>query len=164
MIIEIDDWKFDVELDATMQYSAAEAAEHCTCGYCRNFYAAVDRFYPDLRPFLAQFGVDIEAPDELIPYEPTVMEGFYAVCGRVLRFGSKPMSVDGLRICIAEPDDLHVNVFCPEPYFVLNTGFMELDWVLEEKMEDVASPANEPSFLQDMTNRFLTLFHNDNIQ
>ena len=133
MIIEIDDWKFDVDLDATMQYSAAEAAEHCTCGYCRNFYAAVDRFYPDLRPFLAQFGVDIEAPDELIPYEPTVMEGFYAVCGRVLRFGSKPMSVDGVRICIAEPDDLHVNVFCPEPYFALNTGFMELSWLLEEK-------------------------------
>jgi hypothetical protein len=55
-------------------------------------------------------------------------------------------------------------VFCPEPYFALNTGFMELDWVLEEKMEDVASPANEPSFLQDMTNRILGLFPKDNIQ
>ncbi len=164
MILEINGWKFDVDLDATMAYSAQEAEDHCICGYCRNFYAAVDRGYPNLRPFLAQFGVHIEAPDELIPYEPTMMEGFYAVCGKVLQFGSTPMFIDGLSVCVADPKDLHVNIFCPEPYFVLNTGFIELPWVLEEKMEDVVSPANEPSFLQDMTTRFLGLFSKDKIQ
>lgn len=164
MMIKIDDWEFNVDLDTTMAYSSQEAEDHCICGYCRNFYAAVDMVYPNLRAFLARFGVCIEAPDELIPYEPTAMEGFYAVCGSVLRFGSKPMSVDGLSICIAEPADLHVNVVCPEPCFVLNTGIIELPWVLDEKPEDVVSPANEPSFLQDMTNRILGMFPEDNIQ
>ena len=164
MILKIDDWVFDVDLAATMTYSLQEAQDHCTCGYCRNFYAAVDGVCPGLRPFLAQFGVHIEAPDELIPYEPTLMEGFYAVCGRVLRYSSKPMSVDGLCIGMAGPDELHVNVFCPEPWFVLHTGLMELPWVLEERMEDVVSPANEPSFLRDMTSRLLGLLPKDDLQ
>ena len=59
MIIKIDAWKFDVDLNATMAYSAQEAMDHCTCGYCRNFYASVDIVYPNLRPFLAEFGVHI---------------------------------------------------------------------------------------------------------
>ena len=164
MILTIDDWVFEVDVTATMAYSGQEAQEHCTCGYCRNFYAAVDSVYPNLRPFLAEFGVHIEAPDELVPYEPTLMEGFYTVCGKVLQFGSKPVCIDGLSICVADPEVLHVNVFCPAPYFVLNTGFMVLPWVLEEQMEDVVSPANEPSFLEDMTNRMLCLFPENNIQ
>ena len=164
MILTIDDWVFEVDVTATMAYSGQEAQEHCTCVYCRNFYAAVDSVYPNLRPFLAEFGVHIEAPDELVPYEPPLMEGFYTVCGKVLQFGSKPACIDGLSICVADPEDLHVNVFCPTPYFVLNTGFMELPWVLEEQIEDVVSPANEPSFLEDMTNRMLCLFPENNIQ
>jgi hypothetical protein len=164
MIIKVDDWVFDVDLDTTMVYSAQEAQEHCTCGYCRNFYTAVDGVYPGLRPFLAQFGVDIEAPDQLIPYEPTLMDGFYAISGRVIRFGSKPMFIDGLSICVADSDDLHVNVCCPEPYFVLNTGLMELPWVLDEKMEDVVSPANDPDFLDEIASKGLTFPPNGYIQ
>ena len=37
MILKIDDWEFDIDLERTMAYSAAEAADHCTCAYCRNF-------------------------------------------------------------------------------------------------------------------------------
>ena len=115
MIVKIDDWKFDVDITATMAYSAAEAAEHCTCGYCRNFYAAVDAVYPNLRRFFAEFGVHIEAPEELIPYEPTLMEGSYAVCGRVLGVGSKPIEIDGLVIGIMQPHEIHLNTGCPGP-------------------------------------------------
>ena len=96
MIIEIDGWKFDVDITATMEYSANEAAEHCDCGYCRNFYASIDREYPDLRPFLTQFGVDIEAPDELLPYDfPGEMDydGYYAVCGWILTAGKEPIRI-----------------------------------------------------------------------
>ena len=53
MILQIDDWKFDIDMERTMEYSAKEAAEHCDCAYCRNFYAAVDEHCSDLRPFLA---------------------------------------------------------------------------------------------------------------
>ena len=164
MIIQIDRWVFDVDMDATMAYSAEEAEEHCTCGYCRNFYEAVDLVYPDLRPSLARFGVHVEAPDKLIPYTPTMMEGFYAVCGKVLRHGSSPMSISGINISVADPDDLHGIAPLPEPFFVLNTGFMELPWILDEQMDDVVSPANEPSYLQEMTNRILGLYPTENIQ
>jgi hypothetical protein len=157
MIIEIDDWKFNVDIDATMAYSAEEAAAHCTCGYCRNFYAAVDWAYPDLRRFLADFGVHIEASEELMPYEPTVMDGYYAVCGKVLQFGSKPMTINGLFVTVADPKVLHMNVYCPAPFFVLNTGMMSFPWVLDEPAEEVLSTANEPEFLQKMMNRLLQI-------
>jgi hypothetical protein len=157
MIIEIDDWKFDVDLTATMEYSAAEAAEHCTCGYCRNFYAAVDSVYPNLRPFLAQFGIDIEAPEQLSPYEGTLLDAHYAVKGRVLRFGRCPMTVDGLSVAVCDGDDLYINVNCLNPYFVLETGLMELPWLLDEAMDEVVSTANEPSFLEKMVSRLIDL-------
>ena len=69
MIIELFDWKFDVDVERTMARSALEAAEHCDCAYCRNFYATVDEENPELRYFLAEFGLDIEAPDVLYPYD-----------------------------------------------------------------------------------------------
>ena len=164
MIIKIDDWVFDVDLGTTMAYSAGEAEAHCTCGYCRNFYAAVDVSYPDLRPFLAGFGIDVEAPEELLPYEPTVMDGYYAVCGKVIQMGRNPMTVNGLSVTVVNTDEVHINVFCPEPYFVLNTGFLELPWVLDEAAEDVVSAANEPSFLEKISERLLNLLPKDSLK
>ena len=158
MIISIEDWIFDVDMAATMEYSAREAAEHCDCGYCRNFYSAVDEAYPQLRPFLAQFGLDIEAPDELLPYDidkQLYYDGFYAVSGKILCTGKNPIRIGNSRI---EPDlfnDLYFNTGCPQPYFFLNMGNVILPWVLDEPMEDVISPANEPSFLKKMWNRLL---------
>lgn len=43
MILEIDGWKFDIDFERTMEYSAAEAKEHCNCAYCHNFYAAKEK-------------------------------------------------------------------------------------------------------------------------
>ena len=158
MILAIDDWRFEVDITATMEYSAKEAAEHCDCAYCRNFYAAVDSTYPELRPFLAQFGVDIEAPDELLPYDfPQKMQyyGYYAVCGRIHQTGKKPIMVSGTGIRPDRFSDLHINSGCQEPYFFLNVSGINLPWVLDEPMEDVISPANEPSFLKKMWERLL---------
>lgn len=155
MILEIDDWKFDVDIAATMEYSAAEAADHCTCAYCRNFYAAVDDTYPQLRRFLAQFGLDIEAPDELIPYEPTECEAYYAVGGRILKQGSGPFVVDGLTLFPQQAQEAMVNTRIGVPFFFLLAGLMHLPWVLSEPMEDVESPANLPSFLKRMWDRLL---------
>ena len=160
MIIDIDDWKFDVDLTATMEYSAAEAAEHCTCGYCRNFYTAVDAAYPNLRPFFARFGIDIEAPEELSPYEGTLLDACYAVNGKVLHRGRKPMIVDGLPIDVSDAEENDINVNCPNPNFVLLTGLMEVPWVLDEPMDEVVSAANEPSFLQKMWDRLINLLPN----
>ena len=160
MILQIDDWKFDIDLERTMAYSAGEAAEHCDCAYCRNFYATVDTDYPELRPFLAQFGLDVEAPDELMPYdvaEDMHYDGVYMVCGRILQVGQKLLLDRGcLTIEAREYEDgLHINHSCPEPYFALDVGTVILPWVLNEPMKDVVSPANVPSFLKKMWARLL---------
>ncbi len=156
MILTFDDWKLDVDLDATMVRSVHEAADHCNCAYCRNFYAAVDAHYPNLRPFLAEFGLDIEAPDEQMPYDydnRMYYDSVYLVCGSILQAGTEPILVDGIGIR-AENDAL-VGDRCPQPCFVLDVSNVVLPWVLEEPMQDTLSPANEPPFIKKMWDRLL---------
>ncbi|MBQ9761639.1 MAG: hypothetical protein IJV82_01015 [Oscillospiraceae bacterium] len=157
MVLEIDDWKFDIDMAATMEYSAAEAADHCTCAYCRNFYAAVDNTYPNLRTFLAQFGIDIEAPDELMPFTSIMLMNLYAVSGSILQFSKEPILVDGIKVFPETAEQAMINTYCPRPYFVLSVGTMDLPWVLDEPMEEdqIISPANVPSFLKKMWSKLL---------
>ncbi len=157
MILQIGDWKFDIDMERTMEYSASEAREHCDCAYCRNFYAAVDHSIPKLRPFLAQFGIDIEAPDELMPFTATNVMVLYAVSGTILQYGKSPILDCGVRID-PEPHAVSmINTECPGPIFVLSVGSFDLPWVLDEPLveEEILSPANEPSFLRKMWNRLL---------
>lgn len=168
MILQIHDWQFDVDLTTTMEYSAAEAAEHCTCAYCRNFYAAVDQAHPRLRPFLAQFGLEIEAPAELSPYEPTACDCDYVVKGRILRAGTE-LSVDSARVFALPFEAASVPSVLPEnemdeDWFVLCVRDLFLPWVLDEAMEDVISPANEPEFLEKMYRNLLERSADDQIQ
>lgn len=156
MILQIDDWKFDIDMTATMDYSAKEAAEHCTCAYCRNFYAAIDAAYPELRPFLARFGIDIEAPDELIPYfPPTECVCYYAVAGEIISRGTDSLIVGGLKVYPQLPEEAMINTFIEGPHFFLSTDMIYLTWVLDEPMEETVSPAYEPSFIRRMINRLL---------
>ena len=158
MVFSIEGWEFDVDLSQTMAYSAAEAAEHCTCAYCRNFYAAVDQEYPALRPYLAQFGLDIEAPDEQMPYdyqEKMYYDSVYMVSGTILSMGRKPLRVGDVLILPKSADDVQINHSCPEPCFALDVGTVALPWVLDEPLKDVVSPANEPPFLKKMWQRLL---------
>ena len=158
MILRLDDWEFDIDMERTMEYSTAEAAEHCDCAYCRNFYAAVDERYPNLRPFLAQFGIDIEAPDEMMPFDqPQEMwyENVYSVGGRILSGSEHTFIVDGIEVSIYSENKLQINQMIPEPHFFIGVGMMVLPWVLDEPMEAVVSTANEPSFLKRMWDRLL---------
>lgn len=162
MILKIADWEFDIDMERTMAFSADEAAEHCNCAYCRNFYAVVDRHCPQLRPFLAQFGVDVEAPVELECFDVqrwVRYVGSYAVFGRILRFGKKPFVVGSAEI---EPA-IHCEFALEEPYFMLALDGLELHWELDEPFEEVISPANEPSFLKRMWNRLLRNLKSDDI-
>ena len=162
MILQIEDWTFDVDVGKTMEYSAAEAAEHCDCGYCRNYYRAVDSVFPGLRPFLARFGVDVEAPDTLYPYDLQKdrmwYEGEYAVFGRILRAGENAvyngetgqMQIIPIPVDSGEPSS-----------FVLSIEGAELPWLLDEHMQDVVSPANEPDFQQQMWDNLLNKAQTD---
>jgi len=155
MILRIEDWELSLNQTKTKAYSDAEAKCHCTCGYCRNFYEAVESAYPTLSAFLSNFGLNIFAPDELIPYEPTLCDVSYGVCGSIQHYGEKRIQVDGLEITIEPWDQVSINSECPKPCFVVTVHQLSLPWVLEESLEDVVSPAQEQSFLRRIWSRLV---------
>lgn len=155
MLIELGDWKLEADVSLTMALSVAQAKEHCTCGYCRNFYSAIDKAYPGLRPFLSRFGIDVEGPDELCPFEPTIYEATYIVQGYIVQKGSQQLYFDGIPLLIQSASESDICTEHPAPYFTLTIGLLELPWLLLEPMADVISPANEDAFLQRMQKKLL---------
>lgn len=141
MILEFADWCFEVDIESTLAHTTQNAHDHCACDYCRNYYEAVDIAHPQLRKFLAQFGVDISGPSELMPFEPTLMLACYRVYGKVLQWGRTGLSVHGVPV-IAETAD--------NGTFLLWVGELELPWLQQTAAEDVVSPANLPEFLERM--------------
>ena len=141
MILEAADWRFRVDVEKTRIRTSKYSFEHCQCSYCKNFYDAVDQAYPALRPVMEQFGVNLEGPSELMPFEPTLMLACYRVDGQVLTWGTAPLSVSGISILPELAD---------EQTFLLWVGEMRIPWLQPEAMEDVVSPANLPEFLSRM--------------
>ena len=149
LILVLADWRFRVDVEETRFRTERNASDHCECAYCKNFYEAVDAAYPGLRPFLAEFGVHIAGPSELMPFEPTLVLACYRVQGRILEWGRAGLVVDGVQI-VPEPEE--------DGTFLLWVGEMELPWLQTEPAEDVVSPANLPEFLERME-RGWTLRH-----
>lgn len=136
MLLQIDDWIFEVDVEKTSAYSAAEAAEHCTCANCRNFYADIDRVNPKLRPFLAQFGLNLEAPDRMSPIDYSAQridyDPIYYVFGRILQSGSYEMAAGNANIVATTlPNGLDGS-----PGFQLDVYDISLSWVLDEPFDD----------------------------
>ena len=162
MIIKIDDWVFDVDIAATMAYSAAEAAAHCDCGFCRNFYAALDCHYGEVRPFLAQFGIDAESPDAMspVPYSDSHLgyDPEYIVIGKLLQKGNFEIPCGNASILAETPgkdtypyDRLPKGTEC----FMLYVLDLTLPWVLDEPLDTVQSPANDPSLVSRLLDKLL---------
>ena len=141
MILNIDDWKFDVDTEVTREHSSFSASRHCTCAYCENFYRGVQYVCPDLKRFLGDFGVDIEGPVEMYPFEPTICLVAYRVTGKILEYGKGPIMVDHVPV-LPKPED--------ERQFKLEVGELQLPWLMLEDPDEVVSPANEPEFLEQM--------------
>ena len=141
MVLKIDDWEFEIDMDATRDHASYAALEHCTCSYCENYYRAVRMCYPGLKASLSRFGLHIDGPVEMYPFEPTLYLVGYRVHGRILRYGAAPMMTDGIPITA---------VPFQHGYFIVEVGEMALPWLLQENPDDVISPANEPEFLLKM--------------
>ena len=163
MIVTMGEWCFDVNVPLNMEISAFQANDHCTCGYCRNYYKTVDAAYPSLRAFLAKFGIDIEGPDELSPFEPTIYEASYIINGKILRGSKQNIYVDGVPVSVVRSCDADMDTERPEPHFVLVIGLMELPWQLDEPQDQVISPANDTSYMERMQNKLLKRIQNDSL-
>jgi len=141
LILKLGDWRFRVNVEATAERTRKYSFEHCQCGYCKNFYDAIDVAYPELRPVMEQFGINLEGPSELMPFEPTLMLACYRVDGEILKWGKSQLSVRGVSL-LPEAGD--------ENTFLLWVGEMKLPWLQKEAVEDVVSPANLPEFMERM--------------
>lgn len=147
MVLKVNDWIFDIDVEKTKEHSSFASHSHCICGYCVNYYRSVDETYPALRSFLEKFHVEIEGPSEMYPIEPTLCLVAYKVYGRIRQAGHAPIMIDGLPVMGEVIDD---------EKFKLEIGEIPLPWVLEEDMEEVISPANEPEFLERMYRKLLS--------
>ena len=156
MIVKIDGWVVRVFPMENRKYYAREVADHCQCAWCRNFYSSVDGTYPQLRPFLEQFGVHIEAPDEMIALSPTLCAGYYAVCGEILERGEDDLLLDGLSVMPLAWSEAKVDTLMEEPLFFLRTDWMTLPWVLEEPMNEADSPAKGKNFIARVLSPWIT--------
>lgn len=152
MILKFGDWKFRVDVEATKERTRKYSYEHCQCGYCKNFYDAIDIAYPELRPVMEHFGVHLEGPCELMPFEPTLMLACYRVDGQILQWGRSSLSVRGVTI-LPEAGD--------ESTFLLWVGEVQLPWLQKEPVEEVVSPANLPEFLERMQEVWLLRHGNE---
>lgn len=152
MILKIGDWRFRVDPEKTRARTEKYSTDHCTCGYCSNYYDTVEMTYPGLCKFLDHFGIYIHGPCEVMPFEPTFVLVCYRVDGEILQWGSTPLHGDNIDVTPEAGED---------GTFLLWVGEMELPWVQQEAMEDVVSPANLPEFMERMQNMWL-LRHGDN--
>lgn len=141
MILEFADWRFRVDVDATRQRTSKYSFEHCQCGYCKNYYEAIDVAHPYLRQVVEKFGINLEGPSELMPFEPTLMLACYRVDGQIIQWGHQALSVCGVPV---------IPEACDEETFYLWIGEMEVPWLQQEPAEEVVSPANLPEFLDRM--------------
>ena len=146
MVLKIDDWVFQVDLDRTKEHSSFVSGEHCTCSYCENYYRTVNPVYPELKPFLSRFGILTDGPSEMFPIEPTLYLAGYRVFGSIMTYGKGPMMVGGIPVTAEPVDDVH---------FMLEVGEIALPWILDEDPAEVISPANEPEFLARMYRKLI---------
>ena len=141
MLLKVNDWTFDIDIDRTKEHSSFARNSHCNCGYCVNYYESLPLTYPNLPDFLGRFFLDVEGPSEMYPIEPTLCLVAYKVYGKILQVGNGPIMIDGLPVMGEIIDD---------GLFKLVVGEIPLPWILEEDMDEVISPANDPEFLDRM--------------
>lgn len=155
MVLEFADWRFEVDLEGTRTHTYRNSLDHCTCGYCRNYYDAVIIACPELIAFLERFGVDYRGPSEVMPFEPTLVLSCYRVRGKIVQYGTQTLFAGNVPVCVENAD---------ESSFFLWAGEMVLPWLQEEAEEDVISPANLPEFLQRMEEIWLLRHGAETIQ
>lgn len=146
MTIRLADWEFELDEAATLEYTRKCSLDHCTCAYCENFYENVDRCHPNLRPVLDRFGIYLNGPCEVMPFEPTLVAAAYRITGKIRNRGEAYLHIDDVPL---RPE------YADNDTFLLWIGPLELSWTQSEDMFEVVSPANQPEFMERMMERLL---------
>ena len=155
MFIHINDWKFHAFSVSNKRFYTQKLEDRCECAWCRNFYQSLDSAYPDLRPFLDQFGIIMEAPSEIIALSPTLCTCYYVVCGSISERGSEDIVINGVTISPLTKEEALVNTDMEGPIYFLQVGAISLPWVLDEPMEQADSPAKGKNMIQRLLRRWI---------
>lgn len=155
MVISLADWQFQVDTAATYRHTLQCSQDHCTCGYCKNYYEAAPLSYPEVPEFLSGFGVEFHGPSEVMPFLPTCVLACYRVQGRILKAGSGPLYAGEIPVLPEKAD---------EESFFLWVGELLLPWLQEEDQEEVISPANLPEFMDRMEEIWFLRHGSDSVQ
>ena len=155
MRIRLADWEFAVDAEATWDYTMKCSTDHCTCPYCMNFYENADRVQPMLRPVLRKFGIYLNGPCEVMPFEPTLAAACYRVTGQIEKQGASFLYVEDIPLRPEKADD---------KTFFFWVGPLELPWTQDIPCEDVESPANQPEFMDRMMQRLLMWADEDELR
>lgn len=140
MLVNTAGYILDVDVEATKAYYANNTL--CICPDCRNFYAQARGKLPVLTAFLADFGVDIDRPDELAAFKirNTLDYSFvaYTVVGTIVQSGQKKFTLtDGLVGLEITMDNSYIpNEQATETYFVITVYNISFPWKLDEPYPD----------------------------
>lgn len=69
MITKVACWEVECDVDKTSALYAEFDGPSCRCGYCRNFWTAMDSAFPqDFRLLASRLGIDVAKPTEVWQY------------------------------------------------------------------------------------------------
>lgn len=134
MIIKNDNYVLDVDTKATAAYYKINSV--CDCAECRNFRLQAKQKFPLLTQILAEFGVDISRPDEIISYDMYNAVCYdlvaYTVAGNILQEDAYVFHVTESDVLLKVVID---NSYVPneqqtEAYFTVTVSGFQLDWRL----------------------------------
>ena len=134
--IQKDEYVFEVDVEKTIEYYKTHSL--CKCDDCENFYAQIGGIFPELESFLADFGVDISKPDEIMSAElDNEIQYFgvdYTVCGKVATMGQYEIDIqDGLFFNLVITNGFASPNEQTGDYFTISiANIFELPWVLDK--------------------------------
>ncbi|MBQ6831929.1 MAG: hypothetical protein IJO28_04770 [Oscillospiraceae bacterium] len=134
--IQKDEYIFEVDIEKTIEYYKTHLLCECVC--CENFYAQIKGKFPKLEAFLADFGVDIAKPDEIMSFELDHTMQYigvdYTVCGKVATMGQYEIDIqDNLFFSLVITDGFASPNEQTGDYFTISiSNIFELPWVLDK--------------------------------
>lgn len=132
----MDDWEFDVDITGTRNYY--DTIIPCDCDPCSNFQRTVQKYYPQLDPFLSQFGICITHPEECCWWEGSKKETsvsyvvYYTLNGEVISESSYEIDLDqGIHIVVQNYKKPDKDSSAETSYFVFGVFNIELPWTCD---------------------------------
>ena len=134
--IQKDEYVFEVDIERTIDYYKTHSLCECVC--CKNFYAQIKGKFPKLESFLADFGIDIEKPDNCMSIELNDEIQYigidYTVCGKISTMSEYEIDIhDNLFFSLVITDGFSSTNEQTGDYFTISvSNVFELPWVLNK--------------------------------